>query len=101
MLGLMERLLADRFDQCLGRAEFLRRWGALRQRLEATAEYDAWREGVRARAKGRCERCGKVGKQAHHRKQLSRHLKLALELANGELVCDECHKNSHPHMRGL
>lgn len=101
MLALMERLLAERFEQCLGRAEFLRRWGALRQRLVATAEYEAWREGVRARAQGRCERCGKVGKQAHHRKQLSRHLGLALDPANGELLCDECHRNQHPHMRGL
>jgi 5-methylcytosine-specific restriction endonuclease McrA len=101
VLALMARLLAERYDQCLGRAEFLRRWGALRQRLSATPEYEAWREGVRARARGMCERCGKVGKQAHHRKQLSRHLELALDQTNGEFVCDECHRDQHPHMRGF
>jgi 5-methylcytosine-specific restriction endonuclease McrA len=50
---------------------------------------------VRARACGKCERCGKGGREVHHRIRVYDDPSLALDPDNGELLCIKCHKKEH------
>lgn len=54
-----------------------------------------WSKAVRARD-GKCVRCGSTDSlHAHHIKRKSEHPELALEVSNGETLCDTCHYAEH------
>ena len=64
----------------------------------------AWRharELVRRRAFGLCERCGRPGLIAHHRKYLTPknidNPMISLNLDNLEYLCLDCHNKEHEH----
>lgn len=64
----------------------------------------AWRhvrELVRRRAFGLCERCGRPGLIAHHRKYLTpkniENPMVSLNLDNLEYLCLDCHNKEHEH----
>ncbi len=50
-------------------------------------------------AKGRCERCGKIGEEVHHKIPLTvdnvSDALISLNQENLELLCRECHNNEH------
>jgi len=52
-------------------------------------EYDRIRRKVIRRAKGRCERCGGVGKEANHK--IPRSAGGATTMENLEWLCSDCH----------
>lgn len=73
-------------------------YGELRAELSSTVEYAQFHYSVVVRAGGFCEReeCNAPGRHVHHRRPVSRRPDLALDPANGELVCVECHQEYHP-----
>jgi 5-methylcytosine-specific restriction endonuclease McrA len=63
---------------------------------------DAWklaREIKIRQAGGRCERCGGVGEEVHHRKRLNvdnvKDVSVSINPENLELLCKECHNKEH------
>lgn len=50
-------------------------------------------------ANGRCERCGKIGEEVHHKIPLKvdnvSDALISLNQENLELLCRECHNNEH------
>lgn len=50
-------------------------------------------------ANGRCERCGKIGEEVHHKIPLTvdnvSDALISLNQENLELLCKECHNNEH------
>jgi len=75
--------------------EFFKKWNKYRKLLYETAEYQAFLFEVRARACGLCERCGKTGREVHHRIRVYDDPSLSLSVDNGELLCKRCHNLHH------
>lgn len=48
---------------------------------------------------GKCERCGKLGKEVHHIKKLTienyKDVSISLNQENLELLCKDCHNKEH------
>ena len=72
------------------------------KRLHNFYKSDVWhkvREEVILRAKGRCEICGKVGREVHHKIHLTLDNlddpSIALNKDNLILLCTECHNKIH------
>lgn len=68
---------------------------------------DAWkkvREEVILRAGGRCEICGKVGREVHHKIHLTLDnaddASISLNPDNLLLLCKECHNKMHDRFNG-
>jgi hypothetical protein len=58
----------------------------------AILTHAAWREAVLARDHHRCRWCGALSRLcAHHVRETSRYPELALDVANGLTLCEECH----------
>lgn len=95
----MRRLLNNRFFYRVSRRKFLNDWAALRDELRNTPEYRAFCAEVRARARGLCERCGKLGHVVHHKKPVAQFLHLVFKVSNGEYLCRPCHVEEHPWLR--
>lgn len=59
-------------------------------------EYRLWRKAVLERDGYRCVRCGKgqesVQIHAHHIKSYAEHPELRLDVANGQALCEACHR---------
>lgn len=73
----------------------IRHW---RSQLEASGEYRRWRLAVFERDRYTCQRCGYAGGgnlEAHHVKQVATHPEMALELDNGQTLCEWCHRLEH------
>ena len=99
IIEAMVRVLKLRHGLKIRRRAFIVRWGQLRRRLSATAEYQAFRTEVIARDSGQCRKCGARTTTVHHRRRVSRAPRLAILVSNGELRCDTCHARTHPWMK--
>jgi 5-methylcytosine-specific restriction endonuclease McrA len=95
----MNRCLSARYFRRIGRRKFLSWWSSLREQLYATPEYVEWRAGVFERAGGKCEGCGGVGEEAHHKRPVAKAPHLALDPKNGECLCRPCHDKKPRHKR--
>jgi len=61
-----------------------------------TTEYKAWRAAVLARDEYECVRCGNTEDlHAHHIEPISENLLKALDIDNGETLCEDCHRREH------
>jgi hypothetical protein len=58
-----------------------------------------WRIAVLKRDGYICQNCGQRAKTAHHIKTRKEHPELALEIDNGQCLCDLCHGKIHETMR--
>jgi 5-methylcytosine-specific restriction endonuclease McrA len=63
---------------------------------------DAWklaREIKITQANGRCERCGSIGEEVHHKKRLTEDnvndVSISLNPSNLEYLCKDCHNKEH------
>jgi hypothetical protein len=93
----MQGLLWMRRSRAVGRVRFLRAWTNLRRLLEATPEYQEWRQIVKARAGGACETCGEMGHHCHHIVPVAHDPAKCLDPANGRYLCVKCHRAEHRH----
>ena len=59
-----------------------------------------WSHVVKARDKGLCDVCGRVGREAHHFYDKSTYPELALLPYNGVFLCKRHHYAFHKHMGG-
>lgn|SRR5215203_5024593 len=91
----IKSLLRQRHHKKISRKQFLSRYSALRVRLYATEEYQAFKRDVRVRARGRCENCSNAGAEVHHKKPVAAYPALATNASNGKLLCLQCHKAEH------
>ena len=70
-------------------------------RLRNKNKYKQWRELVREKGDGVCNRCGlsksKSGRalHCHHIKGFRKYPELRYEVSNGMLLCDSCHQKEH------
>lgn len=99
MLAELESLLKKRKVGKISRKVFLVSWGRVRRELEQTPEYQQFRQIVLERDQHRCRSCGRVSRIVHHRRRVAMAVHLVLEPRNGEVRCDDCHKDEHPHLR--
>lgn len=66
------------------------------RKIRQSSEYKKWRNAVLKRAGNKCERCGSSEKiRAHHKISIYEDITLALEVENGEALCEMCHKKEH------
>lgn len=63
-------------------------------------DYVLWREAIYNKFDGICQSCGKKGgiMHAHHIKEYAKYPDKRYDIANGTLLCEECHKKLHPWM---
>jgi 5-methylcytosine-specific restriction endonuclease McrA len=95
----MRWLLARRRYHEVSRKEFLAQWGALREEMNATFEYQQLRKEVIARCEGICEKCKKaVGNQMAHIHPVSVKPEIALKPDNVYWACGPCHQLDHPNL---
>ena len=66
------------------------------RKFRRSKEYMAWVKAVYQKAGGKCEMCGaEDGLEAHHIVSLHQDFSRALDVGNGQLLCNECHKRIH------
>lgn len=100
IIHAMEALLDKRHKLAVGRRQFLKRWGDLRKRLNATPEYAEFRRLVARRSGGWCEkRCGHTASMVHHKEHVAMNPRRALDPKNGVHLCRPCHQKEHPNIR--
>ena len=92
-------LLKKRKTGQIRRKVFLVAWSRLRRELERTVEYQRFRQEVLERDRFRCGSCGRVAHTVHHRRRVALAVHLVLDTRNGEVRCNECHADEHPHLR--
>ena len=95
----MLSLLHKRKVKKIKRSVFLATWSRLRRELEQTTEYQEFRQTVLERDAYHCRSCGRIAHTVHHRRHVARAVHLVLEPDNGEVRCEECHRDEHPHMK--
>lgn len=62
--------------------------------------YKEWRLEVLKIFDNRCVECGSINKlHVHHKREWAKNIKLRLDVANGQVLCFECHKKKHPFMK--
>ena len=71
------------------------KYGIEVQRFYNSSEWKKARQQCIIRCKGRCQRCGRMGKEVHHKIPLTDqnvHIySIALDQSNLELLCTRCH----------
>lgn len=68
----------------------------------STPEYNAWRKAVYERENYACQECGSTNKiNAHHVKSWRSYIQLRFDVDNGQTLCEQCHKEKHPHLERL
>ena len=67
-----------------------------REIIKSTSKYKKWREFVFNRYNFTCQFCGKRGGKliADHIKSFRNYPALRLDINNGRLLCEECHRNT-------
>lgn len=69
------------------------------ERFYKSTEWSVSRAGIITRAKGICEKCGKVGEEVHHIIHLTIHNvdnpAVSLNPENLILLCKDCHNKEH------
>lgn len=65
------------------------------KKLRSSSEYKKWRTEVFARDKGKCQKCGSDEKvEVDHIKPLALNPESALDIKNGRVLCEKCHKKT-------
>lgn len=66
------------------------------RKLRRTKEYVHWVNAVKSNADNKCEICGAFENlQAHHIKGIWKAPDLIFDVANGQCLCEKCHKEVH------
>lgn len=66
------------------------------RKFRRSKEYIAWVKAVYQKADGKCEICGSEEKlEAHHIVSLRQNFSKALDITNGQLLCEDCHTRMH------
>lgn len=66
------------------------------RKFRRSKEYVAWVKAVYKKSDGKCEMCGsEENLEAHHIIGLNKDFSKALDIENGQLLCDTCHKKLH------
>lgn len=66
------------------------------RKFRRSKEYIAWVKAVYQKADGKCEICGsEENLEAHHIVSLHQDFSKALDIMNGQLLCENCHKKMH------
>lgn len=62
--------------------------------------YQLWRDAIHKKYNETCQECGKKTgiMHAHHIKEYTQYPEKRYDIANGTLLCEECHKKLHPWM---
>jgi hypothetical protein len=63
--------------------------------LHAHAQMKDWSKQVLELANHSCNRCGDEATQAHHIRHVEELIALIFDPANGEALCDSCHREHH------
>jgi len=53
-----------------------------------------WKSRVNVRDDFKCQRCGKTGREAHHKKSWKEFPELRFDVDNGETLCMDCHNKA-------
>jgi len=56
------------------------------------SKYSEWKSRVNVRDNFKCVKCGRDGKEAHHKKSWKEFPELRFDVSNGETLCLDCHK---------
>ena len=76
---------------------------SLNKRARSTLAYKEWRKAVFERDDYTCQHCHKRGGdlEADHIKQFAYFIEARLDLANGQTLCKQCHKQTDTHSNKL